>query len=80
MVNFNNTNKTMENFKTYEQFVNESSEQDYVVTYYTIKNDDNLDWSLEVTAKSPDDAIAKAKLNKDVPRNARAFSAELKKK
>jgi hypothetical protein len=143
MVNFNNTNKTMENIKSYEEFIaesvnegtdikkgdtvekkfasdekdytrkfkvlsrdksgtayleeignkkttkmylsdlsklNEATEQDYVVTYYIIKNDADMDWSLEVTAKSPNDAIAKAKLSKDVPRNARAFNAELKEK
>ena len=139
MVNFNNTNKTMENVKTYEQFINEgtdikkgdtvekkfasddkdytrkfkvlnidnsgkaeleeignkkttkmyvsdlsklneAAEQDYIVTYYTIKNDDDIDWDLEVKAKSPEDAIAKAKSSNDLPRNARAFSAQLKKK
>jgi hypothetical protein len=80
MVNFNNTNKTMENIKSYEQFINESTEQDYIVTYYTIKNDNDISWDVEVTAKSPNDAIAKAKSNKDVPRNARAFNAELKEK
>jgi hypothetical protein len=60
--------------------LNEATEQDYIVTYYTIKNDDDIDWDLEVKAKSPEDAIAKAKSSNDLPRNARAFSAQLKKK
>jgi hypothetical protein len=78
---FNSANKTK--FKVEPSQISESvneAEQDYIVTYYTIKNDDDIDWDLEVKAKSPEDAIAKAKASKDLPRNARAFSAQLKKK
>lgn len=87
MVNFNNTNKTMENIKSYNEFINEATEQDYTVIFYTIKNDDDIDWDWDVKATSPEDAIAKVKSGKvkgpngqDLPRNARAFSAKLKKK
>ena len=87
MVNFNNTNKTLENIKSYDQFINEAAEQVYTVKFWTIQNDDDMDWDWDVKATSPEDAIERVKSGKakgphgeTVSRIARKFSAELKKK
>jgi hypothetical protein len=52
-----------------------TEEKEYLVTYYIIKNDDDIDYDEKVKATSKEEAIAKVK--KDAPRLARAFSAEL---
>jgi hypothetical protein len=86
---FNKINKTK--FKVQpdviSESVNEATEQDYVVKFWTIQNDDDIDWDWDVKATSPEDAIAKVKSGKakgphgeTVSRIARKFSAELKKK
>lgn len=55
--------------------VENTEEKEYIVTYYIIKNDDDIDYDEKVKATSKEEAIAKVK--KDAPRLARAFSAEL---
>ena len=56
----------------------EGEEKTYEVTYYIIdKNDNDIDYDETVKATSKEDAISKVKAN--APRNARAFSAQLKK-
>ena len=57
--------------------INEGEEKTYEVTYYIAKNDDDLDYDKTVKATSETDAISKVKAT--APRNARAFSAKLKK-
>jgi hypothetical protein len=57
--------------------LDEGEEKTYEVTYYITKNDDDLDYDETVKATSEADAISKVKAN--APRNARAFSAKLKK-
>jgi len=57
--------------------VENTEEKEYIVTYYIIKNDDDIDYDEKVKATSKEEAIAKVK--KDAPRLARAFSAELNK-
>ncbi len=52
-----------------------TEEKEYLVTYYIIKNDDDVDYDEKVKATSKEEAIAKVK--KDAPRLARAFSAKL---
>ena len=52
-----------------------TEEKEYLVTYYIIKNDDDIDYDEKVKATSKEEAIAKVK--KDAPRLARAFSAKL---
>jgi hypothetical protein len=54
-----------------------SKEQEYIVTYYIAKGDNDIDYDKKVKATSEKEAIAKVK--KDAPRLARAFSAELEK-
>lgn len=56
--------------------IKEGESQTYEVTYYVIKNDDDIDYDETVKATSKEDAISKVKAN--APRNARAFSAKLK--
>ena len=86
---FNSANKTKFKVQPDEisESVNEAAEQDYVVSFYTIKNDDDIDWDWDVKATSPEDAIERVKSGKakgphgeTVSRIARSFSAELKKK
>jgi hypothetical protein len=55
--------------------VENTEEKEYLVTYYVIKNDDDIDYDEKVKATSKEEAIAKVK--KDAPRLARAFSAKL---
>jgi coenzyme F420-reducing hydrogenase beta subunit len=58
--------------------LDEGEEKTYIVFYYTMDNRGNdLDWDETVQATSEKDAIAKVKA-KGI-RNARAFSAKLKK-
>lgn len=52
-----------------------TEEKEYLVTYYVAKGDDDLDYDEKIKATSKEEAIAKVK--KDAPRLARAFSAEL---
>ena len=55
-----------------------TEEKTYIVTYYVIdKNCDDIDYDETVKATSEEEAIKKVK--DDAPRNARAFSAKLKK-
>ena len=57
--------------------VKEDEEKIYYVTYYIIdKNDNDIDYDEDVKATSKEEAIAKVKAH--APRNARAFSAQLK--
>ena len=59
-----------------DQILTENTEEkEYIVTYYIAKGDDDLDYDEKVKATSEKEAIAKIK--KDAPRLARAFSAEL---
>ena len=58
-----------------DQILTENVEKEYIVTYYIAKGDDDLDYDEKVKATSEKEAIAKIK--KDAPRLARAFSAEL---
>jgi hypothetical protein len=55
--------------------IENSEEKEYLVTYYIAKGDDDIDYDKKVKATSEKEAIAKIK--KDAPRLARAFSAEL---
>lgn len=55
--------------------IENSEEKEYLVTYYIAKGDDDIDYDKKVKAISEKEAIAKIK--KDAPRLARAFSAEL---
>lgn len=62
-----------------ETIITESTEEKtYEVTYYIAdKRGDDIDYTETVKATSEEEAIKKIKDN--APRNARAFSAELKK-
>ena len=82
---FNKTNKTKFKVdpKIISESVNESAEQEYTVTFWT--NDDDWDW--DVTATSDKEAIRKVMSgevlgphDQTLPRTAKNFSAELKKK
>jgi hypothetical protein len=71
----------------YDQFLNEAEEHDYVVTFYVIKNDEDVDYDWDVKATSPEDAIERVKSGRvkgpygqTLPRIARKFHAELKKR
>lgn len=55
--------------------IENSEEKEYLVTYYIAKGDDDIDYDKKVKATSEKEAIAKIK--KDAPRLARAFSAKL---
>lgn len=71
------TSKEYSDILTKMAKLDENEEQTYVVTYYIQKNDDDIDYDETVKATSIEDAISKVKAN--AGRNARAFSAELKK-
>lgn len=77
----------MKHIKEYNEFINEAAEQVYTVKFWTIQNDDDMDWDWDVKATSPEDAIERVKSGKakgpngeTASRIARKFSAELKKK
>ena len=55
--------------------IENTEEKEYLVIYYVAKGDDDLDYDEKVKATSKEEAIAKVK--KNAPRLARAFSAEL---
>ena len=71
----------------YDEFINEAEEHDYIVTFWVMKNDDEIDTEWEVKATSPEDAIERVKSGRvkgtygqTLPRIARKFHAELKNK